>query len=166
MKNLIFDHARPEDIDNIMKIENTSFTPEEASSRQSMIERIEQIPENFLVVRDLDKERCAVAMVVGPTSTQRYISDDMFEHTTKNQPENTVQLITDLAVLPEYQNYGIATELLHRLMAQSRENGRKLISLTCVKDLIPYYEHHGFVNEGISDSKLAGETWYNMTYEL
>ncbi|WP_252899306.1 hypothetical protein [Lactococcus fujiensis] len=47
-----------------------------------------------------------------------------------------------------------------------RENGREIISLTCLESLIPYYEKHGFVNEGRSESKLAGETWYNMIFDL
>ena len=46
------------------------------------------------------------------------------------------------------------------------EESRQGISLTCVENLIPYYERYGFVSKGISDSQLAGETWYNMVLPL
>ena len=45
------------------------------------------------------------------------------------------------------------------------EQEREGINLTCHDYLIPYYEKHGFVNEGISQSNFAGETWYDMVWE-
>jgi len=32
-------------------------------------------------------------------------------------------------------------------------------------ETIRYYEKQGFVNEGLSQSTFAGETWYDMVWE-
>ena len=45
------------------------------------------------------------------------------------------------------------------------EDERDGINLTCHDYLIAYYEKHGFVNEGLSQSTFAGETWYDMVWE-
>ncbi len=166
MTKIIYDFAKPTDINDVMNIENTCFTAEEAASRASMIERIALIPDTFVVARDEDENGRVVGMCVGPTSPERYITDDLFEHTTQNRSTDKVQTIISLAVLPNYRKHGIAGKLLERMAKIDRDNHREVISLTCLASLVSYYEHHGFVNEGVSNSEHAGETWFNMTYTL
>ncbi|MFC4651798.1 GNAT family N-acetyltransferase [Lactococcus nasutitermitis] len=159
-----YDFAKAEDIDDIMTIETSCFTPEEAASRASMIERIALISDTFLVARNEDGR--VVGMVVGPTSPERYLTDDLFEHSRANLPTDKVQTVVSLAVLADYRKHGLAGELLKRLAEVDRSAGREIISLTCLESLVPYYEAHGFVNEGVSASQHAGETWYNMVFSL
>ncbi|CAM3057752.1 GNAT family N-acetyltransferase [Lactococcus hircilactis] len=166
MTTIKYDFAKLSDLDEIMHVENSCFTPDEASSREAMLERISLISDTFIVARDMEKQGTVVGIIVGPTSSRPYITDDLFDHSTPNKPTDTVQTITSLAVLEEYRKHKIATHLLEKLAEVDRENGRKVISLTCLDSLIPYYEKHGFKNKGKSESKLAGETWYNMTYDL
>ncbi len=166
MTKIILDFAKPNDIDDIMTVETSCFTAAEASSRASMIQRIELISDTFIVARDLDQNGRVVGMIVGPTSSNHYITDDLFVHSEKNKSTDKVQTIITLAVLADYRKHGIAQKLLEKMAEIDRENGREIISLTCLESLIPYYEKHGFVNEGRSESKLAGETWYNMIFDL
>lgn len=74
--------------------------------------------------------------------------------------------IISLTVDPDYQGLGIATNLLLLLEKEAKSKKRLGISLTCHDYLVPYYEKHGFTNEGLSESKFGGETWYNMVMEF
>ncbi len=54
--------------------------------------------------------------------------------------------VNDLAVLPDYQRKGIATELLERCLADMEERGIKGINLiTANEGMLPgFYGKHGF----------------------
>lgn len=54
--------------------------------------------------------------------------------------------VNDLAVLPDYQRKGIATELLERCLADMEERGIKGINLITAKEgMLPgFYGKHGF----------------------
>ncbi len=48
----------------------------------------------------------------------------------------------------------------------ARKENRVLISLTCLKRLVPFYEQNSYKNEGVADSVHAYEVWYNMVLPL
>jgi len=164
MTKISYDTVKISDIEAIMKIEQTDFSAEEALSCEAVLEEIQLIPDSFLVARNEAGQ--VVGYISGPTSSERYLKDEMFEHNEASKPEDTYQIVTSLAIHPDYQGLGIATELLEQLAQKSAEAGRKAVSLTCHDYLIPYYEKHGFVNEGLSESKFAGEAWYNLVRKL
>lgn len=56
-------------------------------------------------------------------------------------------------------------KIINSLERVGSEHEREGINLTCHDYLIAYYEKHGFVNEGRSQSTFAGETWYDMVWE-
>lgn len=76
--NIHFSIPRPEDIKELIHIENSGFTPEEAASEEAMIERIAVIPDSFIIARD--EQSKVIGYVVGPVLNQRYITDDLFEN--------------------------------------------------------------------------------------
>lgn len=76
--NIHFSIPRPEDIKELIHIENLGFTPEEAASEEAMIERIAVIPDSFIIARD--EQSKVIGYVVGPVLNQRYITDDLFEN--------------------------------------------------------------------------------------
>lgn len=41
-------------------------------------------------------------------------------------------------------------------------NKRQAVNLTCLRELIGFYERHGFKNEGMALSKHGGAEWFNM----
>ncbi|GBG96520.1 GNAT family N-acetyltransferase [Lactococcus termiticola] len=164
MTKISYDTVKPSDIDAIMAIEEADFSPEESLSRTAILEEIQLIPDSFIVARNETSQ--VVGYISGPTSKERYLVDEMFEHNQASRKDDAYQIVTSLAIHPDYQGLGIATELMERLAETAKASGRQAISLTCHDYLIPYYEKHGFVNEGLSESKFAGEVWYNLVREL
>ncbi|RZI49222.1 GNAT family N-acetyltransferase [Lactococcus kimchii] len=164
MTEITYNQITLNDIDDVMEIERLTFSENEALTLESMIERINQIPDTFIVARN--SEGRLVGYIVGPVTENRYLSDDCFEHTDPNPFSSGFQKVISLTVNPDYQKLGIATKLLLLLEKEARSKGRLGISLTCHDYLIPYYEKHGFTNEGLSESQLGGETWYNMVMEF
>ena len=73
--------------------------------------------------------------------------------------------MTCLSIAKEAQALGVGKRLLKALKEVALEHEREGINLTCHDYLISYYEKHGFVNEGISQSNFAGETWYDMVWQ-
>ncbi|WDF81902.1 GNAT family N-acetyltransferase [Lacticaseibacillus pabuli] len=155
--------AQPNELAQIMTIEHAGFTPDEAATEAAMRDRIVQIPDTFLVA---EQNGQVTGYVVGPALTQRYITDDLFKTLTPNETSAPYLAILSLAVAPSAQGQGVGGQLLTAFAARARDQGRQAITLTCLKRLIPFYEAHGYVNEGIADSAHAGEVWYNMVQTL
>lgn len=164
MTKIIYNQVKPSDIDAIMHIETTDFAENEVLSKASMMERIELISDTFIVARTTDET--VIGYITGPVTEGRYLSDICFEHSESNPKSGGFQKVISLAINPEYQGLGIATALLQQLENEARIKTREGLSLTCHDYLIPYYEKHGFTNEGLSESKLGGEIWYNMVMEF
>ncbi len=159
-----FGQPHEQDLQRIMEIERSGFSAAEAATRKSMLARIKLIPETFIVAYDEQKQ--PLGYIVGPASRERYISDDLFDKTTPNSMEAPYQTILSLVVSPEKQKMGLAGQLLQQLKKAAQKQGRKLITLTCLEKLVPFYKKYGYQVDGISDSQHAGEVWYNMTQTL
>ncbi len=149
-----------EDLDRLIEIENLSFTKEEAATEVAFVNRIRMIPDSFFVAEDNGE---IVGFVNGPVMERDYITDDLFSETKENPKTGGVQSILGLAVHPMHRKKGIATALLTHLETDAKSKNRKAVTLTCLERLIPFYEKHGYVNNGISQSEHGGEVWYNMT---
>lgn len=152
------------DLDRIIEIEKSGFSPEEAATREAMAERISVIPDSFILALDDDKDLMGYA--VGPVISERYLYDELFEKSVPNPEIGGYQTILSLVVDPNYQKFGVASRLLTELADVSREKQREGITLTCLENLIPFYERNSYKVEGISESQHADETWYNMVLDL
>ncbi|MFC6288728.1 GNAT family N-acetyltransferase [Levilactobacillus angrenensis] len=155
--------AQPQDLAQIMAIEKAGFTPAEAASETSMAERIQLIADTFLVAKESD---VVLGYIVGPAFDQRYLTDALFEKSTPNNVTDPYQTVLSLAVSPDYRQAGLGSQLLTALAQVSRHQHRQAITLTCLQRLVPFYERNGYVNEGVSASAHAGETWYNLVLPL
>ena len=155
--------VQPQDLDQIMVIERAGFSPAEAAIEASMAERIRQIADTFLVAKE---EESVLGYIVGPAFNQRYLTDDLFEQTLPNAAASPYQTVLSLAVSPQRQGQGIASQLLTALARVARSQRRQAITLTCLERLVPFYEHNGYRNEGASASQHAGEVWFNMVRDL
>lgn len=162
--NITFRQPIKDDLNRIIEIENTGFSPDEAASKEAMDERISVIPDSFILALD-DHDRI-MGYVVGPVIPERYLYDELFEKTVPNPKSGGYQTILSLVIDPDYQKFGIASHLLTELATHSRQANRTGITLTCLENLIPFYEKNGYKVEGISASQHAGETWYNMVLDL
>lgn len=160
---ITFGQAQPQDLDQIMAIESAGFSEEEAAKRSSMKDRIRDYPDTFLVAKDGQN---VAGYIVGPAYNKRYLDDNLYEESHPNRKSDLYQTVLSLAVNSDYQGKGIGSQLLKQLAVVAKKEGRKLISLTCLKRLVPFYEQNGYVNEGVADSSHAGEVWYNMVLKL
>jgi len=156
-------NAQITDLTQIMVIENAGFSVAEAASEASMAERIRQIPDTFLVAKQGPE---VLGYVVGPAFDRRYLTDDLFAKSTPNAAGAPYQTVLSLAVSPQHQGEGVGGQLLTALAKVARQESRQAITLTCLKRLVPFYEANGYVNEGVSASAHAGETWYNLVLPL
>ena len=158
--NYTFSSPRLEELDRLIEIENAGFTSDEAATPEAFRTRIATIADSFIAARNEAGE------IVGPVVGSRYITDDLFKTTVPNPATGGFQTVLSLAVHPDYRGKGISTLLLNELARVSRAAKRQAITLTCLAELVPYYEKNGYVNEGVSESQHAGEVWYNLVLPL
>ena len=159
-----YEFAKTEDLDDIVKIENASFSEAEAGSKKVYSDRIDKLKGTFLVAKNDDDE--LVGFIVGPAVKDRYIKDRMFNKTPKNLMLGGHQLVFSIAIDPEFRGQGIGSELLKHFEENAQKAHRETISLTCLEDRIPFYEINGYIDKGISDSNHGNETWHNMEKAL
>lgn len=160
---MIIESAQLPDLPQIMAIENAGFSPAEAASEASMHQRIQLIADTFLVARE---GTSVLGYIVGPAFAHRYLTDELFEKITPNTATDPYQTVLSLAVSPQHQQAGLGSQLLTALAQVARQQRRQAITLTCLQRLVPFYERNGYMNEGVSASAHAGETWYNLVLPL
>lgn len=155
--------AKPEDLDDIVRVESLCFPQAEAAEKAVIEERIRLFPESFLVA---EKDGIVVGFINGAVTNSRVIEDKMFEDSSLHDENGAYQSIFGLDVHPDYQKRGIARELMDALILDSRKRGRRGVILTCKDRLLPYYESFGYRNLGVSRSVHGGAVWYDMILDL
>ncbi len=156
--------ARLEDLDRIVEIELENFSVEEAIPPSVFEAHLREIQTSFLVA---EKEGKIIGYIEGPVGPQRHLQDQSFTEDIKDYSHETGGYIsvTCLSIAKEAQGLGLGKKLLTALKELALEHEKEGINLTCHDYLIAYYEKHGFVNEGLSQSTFAGETWYDMVWK-
>ena len=147
------------DLTQLLLIENEGFPIEEAATKEAFVERIQLIPDTFIVA---EKEGEILGYINGPIMNQPYITDNLFEKIMGNPKRGGFQSILGIAVSKQARNQGIAQVLMKKIEELVKENEREGISLTCKLELVSFYEKMGFDNHGLSESQHGGERWYNM----
>jgi len=150
------------DWEEILAIEQLNFPAAEAAGSEVIKERIEQIPDTFLLA---ELHGQLAGYIVGPAVQERYLTDGLFSKVGANPQEGGFVAVQSLSVHPDFQRQGVGTLLLAALKETAVQQNRQGISLTCHDELIPYYEMNGFVYEGISDSTHGGAVWSDMIWE-
>lgn len=156
---ITFRNVRTNDLEQLQRIENEGFPSEEAATKEAFEERIQLIPDTFIVA---EKEGEILGYINGPIIYQPYITDDLFEKIVENAKTGGWQSVLGLAVSKQARHQGIARKLVEKMEELAEENERAGITLTCKEELVGFYEKLGFVNNGPSESVHGGVTWYNM----
>ena len=160
-----FRNVRPEEADEVAKIEAICFPPNEACSYERMTERAIAAPELFLVA--VERETGKIAGFLNGLSTEETaFRDEFFTDISLYKPDGKNVMLLGLDVLPEYRRQGLATEIMYQYLTREQKNNRKTIYLTCLDNKVEMYEHMGYKNDGIANSTWGGEEWYQMRYEL
>ena len=126
---------KQDEVEQAVTIEQICFPPHEACSERHMRERIERVPELFLVAVDKKTEKIA-GFVNGLATNENTFRDEFFTNADLHTQDGKNIMILGLDVLPEYRNQGLARELMARFLRQARENNRKLITLTCLESKV------------------------------
>lgn len=160
-----FRNIRQEEAEQAVEIEQICFPPNEACSAQHMKERIAKAPELFLAA--IDKETGKIAGFLNGLSTDEFVfKDAFFTDANLYNPAGKNIMILGLDVLPQYRRQGLGRELVFQYLRRERENGRKLVLLTCLQSKVKMYEKMGFCDRGIADSAWGGEEWHEMSYTI
>lgn len=147
------------DLDQIHYIESECFAPNEAATKEKLKQRLENYPNHFWL---MFKEEKLIAFIDGFTTDTSDLTDEMFENATLHDEKGSWQMIFGLNTLPQYRKQGYASKLIKKVIETAKKEKRSGIVLTCKKELIPFYEKFGFVDEGLSSSTHGGEVWYQM----
>lgn len=147
------------DLDRVTEVEALCFPPAEAASRESFEGRLTAFPNHFWI---LEADGQIVSFVNGFVTDEADLTDEMFADAFQHNEDGAWQMIFGVDTVPEYQRRGYAEQVLNKVIAVAKEEGRKGLVLTCKEHMLHYYAKFGFVNEGVSGSEHGGALWYQM----
>ena len=147
------------DLEAVAAVERACFPMAEAATAEQFAERLKYYGEHFWLLF-LDGE--LISFVDGFVTDEKDLTDEMYERAELHDKNGAWQMIFGVNTLPEYRRQGLAGQVLQRVIADAREQGRKGCVLTCKEALLHYYAAFGFVSEGVSESVHGGVVWYEM----
>ena len=142
-----------EEAEQAAEIEQICFPPAEAISRADVIDRVEKIPELFLVAVDRKNGKLA-GYLTGFTTSEEAFQDKFFTNADLCDPDGKNNMLLGLEVLPM------------RYLDREQKRGRERAVLTCVDEKVEMYRRMGFEYIGISASVLGDEKWNEMEYRM
>lgn len=154
-----------EEQDEVTRIEQICFPPNEACSETQMKERVEAVPELFLVAVEKSSGKIA-GFLNGLATDEEVFRDEFFQDASLHKADGRNIMLLGLDVLPEYRGQGLAKEIVAKYARKESKRGRKKLILTCLEEKIAMYQKMGFCNNGIADSTWGGEEWYEMVYHV
>lgn len=157
---MLLRHAHFFDLDAVARLERLAFGQGEAAGRQRLKERIATYPAHFWLLFD---EGELVAWCGGMASQDEHLKDEMYACASLHAPEGDWQMLFSVCTHPDRRGMGLARHVLEACIQETRLKGRKGIVLACKKELVPFYQRFGFVDEGVSPySRHAGIAWHEM----
>ena len=156
---------RQDEMEQGVAIELACFPPNEACSRERIMERVVKAPELFFVA--VDKKTGKIAGFLNGLATDEEIfRDEFFTDITLYDPNGKNVMLLGLDVLPDYRGQGLATEIVRGYLERERRNNRDMLILTCLDGKVKMYEKMGFLDRGISGSSWGGEEWHEMVWKI
>jgi predicted N-acetyltransferase YhbS len=159
-------HVLPRDLNECFVVETSAFPPEEAATRETIRLRIETFPEGFLVAGANGKIVGTASPVNSAATNKDDISGEELKQLIGHDPAGKNMVVFALAVLPDFQKQGIASQLMSTFVEEARQRGMENVLLMCKQHLINYYERMGFDHIGLSKSNHGGAEWHEMRLRL
>ena len=147
------------DLDTVTDIEAACFPAAEAASREDFAARLAVYPDHFWL---LEEDGRVVSFVNGMVYDEPDLRDEMYADASLHREDGAWQMIFGVNTLPAYRRRGLAGQVLGRVIADARAQGRRGCVLTCKEALVHYYARFGFRPEGVSASTHGGVVWYAM----
>ena len=148
------------DLAAVAAVEGACFPAAEAATEKDFAARLAVYPNHFWLLEEDDGT--LVSFVNGLVTDGPLLRDEMYADASLHNEHGAWQMIFGVNTLPQYRRQGLAGQVLERVIADARAQGRKGCVLTCKDKLIHYYEKFGFQNEGVSASTHGGVVWYDM----
>lgn len=148
------------DLEAVAAIEQACFLAAEAAGRECLQERLSAFRHSFLIA---EKGGKPVGFINGCVTEQCILTDDLYQSTKLHDDAAANMMVFGLDVIPEERHQQIASQLMQAYITLARKRHKALITLTCKKKLIPFYERFGYICEGQSASTHGGAIWYTMT---
>lgn len=156
-----FRTIRPDEAEAAAEIEAICFPPNEACSREMMLQRVELASDLFLVVVDRESGKLA-GFLNGVATNETSFRDEFFTDARLHDPEGKNIMLCGLDVLPAYRKQGLARELVYNYCRREQERDRQRLVLTCLANKVKMYKKLGFRDLGESASSWGGATWHEM----
>ena len=160
-----FRSIRPNEVDQVVAIEQICFPPHEACSEKSMKERIGKAPELLLVAVDQETGEIA-GFLNGVATDEDAFRDEFFTDADLHNPTGQHVMLLGLDVLPQYRGQGLAREIMHEYLRRESAKNRQSLILTCLDNKVAMYEKMGYRDNGIANSTWGGEEWHEMSYVI
>ena len=148
------------DLAAVTAVEAACFPAAEAATEKDFSDRLAVYPDHFWL-REEDDGTLG-CFVNGLVTDEPILRDEMYADASFHNEQGAWQMIFGVNTLPAYRRRGLAGQVLERVIADAKAQGRKGCVLTCKDKLIHYYEKFGFQNEGVSESVHGGVVWYDM----
>nr|WP_326183606.1 GNAT family N-acetyltransferase [uncultured Oscillibacter sp.] len=152
--------ANMNDLAALTAVEAACFPAAEAATEADFAARLAVYPNHFWLLEDEDG--ALVSFVNGLVTDEPLLRDEMYADAAFHTERGAWQMIFGVNTMPRYRKRGYAAQVLERVIADARAQGRKGCVLTCKEGLIHYYEKFGFQSEGVSESVHGGVVWYDM----
>ena len=148
------------DLPAVTAVEAACFPAAEAATEADFAKRLAVYPNHFWLMED--NNGSLVSFVNGLATDEPHLRDEMYADAGLHNENGAWQMTFDVNTLPAYRRQGLAEQVLRRVIADAKAQGRKGCVLTCKDKLLHYYGKLGFVDEGVSQSTHGGVVWYEM----
>ena len=150
--------ATPADLKAITALEAACFPAAEAATEADFAARLAVYPDHFWL---LEEDGNLISFIDGLVTDEPVLRDEMYENAALHDEKGAWQMIFGVNTLPAYRKRGCAGQVMERVIADARAQGRRGCVLTCKAALVHYYEKFGYVSEGRSASTHGGAKWYD-----
>ena len=151
--------ATPADLKAITALEAACFPAAEAATEADFAARLAVYPDHFWL---LEEDGNLISFIDGLVTDEPVLRDEMYENAALHDEKGAWQMIFGVNTLPACRKRGCAGQVMERVIADARAQGRRGCVLTCKAALVHYYEKFGYISEGRSASTHGGAKWYDM----
>ncbi|KAI7875143.1 acyl-CoA N-acyltransferase [Lichtheimia hyalospora FSU 10163] len=165
--DLIYEPAKVDDVDVITALETESYHPDEAASREQLVNRIQYAlttDANLFMVARRSSDRELVGFVCTTLSKDSLVTDESMK---THDPQGKTVCLHSVCVSPNARRQKIASRLMkHWIEVIRNENRYQRIALLSRHNLIPLYESVGFKTLGKSLVVHGPDPWYDAVIDF
>ena len=153
---------KPEFIDKVSEVNFNTWIDFYADNNYEHITCVQEYKED-LIENYMDSNKIPIMIVAD--ADDKYVGnisliDDDFPEIARDRV-----WITELYVLPEYRNKGVAKLLIQKALDTARSCGLQEVYLSCLEDLVCYYKKLDFISTG-EEIFFANKKYYVFKYNL